>query len=332
MRLLMVSYDFPPALGGIQTYAYELAQRLATPCDDFAVVAPEAAGAPSVDADLPFEVFRVNASFDSFPLRILPLLASTRRRFDATFHTQWHTAGASVLTRRLGDAPRVFAAAHGRELLFQPFNGHAVLNKGFDRFRTWTLRHADAVFPVSTYTASLVRNMGVPPERIEVVHNGTDPTLFRPHDARPLRDALGLNGHKVLMTIGRLVPRKGIDTVLHALPQVAHDVPDVQYLIGGHGPDRPRLEALTQDLGLEERVRFLGNIAPEALPRYYNASDVFVMPSRAEGPSVEGFGIVFLEAGACGKPVVGARSGGIPDAVRDGETGLLIAGAPAARR
>ncbi|MFB3134014.1 MAG: glycosyltransferase family 4 protein, partial [Rhodothermales bacterium] len=145
-----------------------------------------------------------------------------------------------------------------------------------------------------------------------------------PMDVQDLRDELGLNHQKVVLTISRLVPRKGIDTVLRALPQVAHQIPDVRYLIGGSGPDRDRLEALSRELHLSDRVQFLGNIPKEDLLRYYNACDVFVMPSREDRPHVEGFGIAFLEANACGKPVIGAWSGGIPDAVRDGETGLLV--------
>jgi phosphatidylinositol alpha-1,6-mannosyltransferase len=164
----------------------------------------------------------------------------------------------------------------------------------------------------------------VPAGRIQVIHNGTDPARFYPTDASVLRHDLGLSDRKVLLTISRLVPRKGIDTVLRSLPQIAQSVPNVYYLIGGDGPDRARLEALVEQLGVAHRVRFLGKIPYDDLVRYYNMADVFVMPSRENMPFVEGFGIVFLEANACGKPVVGARSGGIPDAVLNGKTGLLV--------
>jgi phosphatidylinositol alpha-1,6-mannosyltransferase len=157
-----------------------------------------------------------------------------------------------------------------------------------------------------------------------VVPNGTDPERFRPLDAGAARRRLGLGDGPLLLTVGRLVPRKGIDTTLRALPTVLDAVPDLTYLVVGTGPDRARLDALATTLGVRDHVQFEGHVPADDLPHYYGAADLFVMPSREAPPDVEGFGIVFLEAGACGLPVVGARTGGIPDAVRDGETGLLV--------
>ncbi|GIV61043.1 MAG: glycoside hydrolase [Rhodothermaceae bacterium] len=324
MRLLLLTQDFPPDTGGTQTYALELARRLAPRCDDFAVLAPHIAGCEATDARLPFPVIRVRAGYDSFAVKALgALLHHTRHRpADATLHVQWATAGAGLAARRLGHLRRVYVAAHGRELLFnplpRPFGGL------YDQLRRAILRRADHLFPVSRYTGGLLAAAGVRPERWTVVPNGTDPDRFVPLEATPLRTRLGLEHRPTLLTVCRLVPRKGVDTVLQALPQVVEAVPEVVYLIGGDGPDRPRLEGLARDLGVTDHVRFCGRIPDDDLPLLYNACDVFVMPSRLDPPHVEGFGLVFLEAGACGKPVVGARTGGIPDAVADGETGLLV--------
>jgi phosphatidylinositol alpha-1,6-mannosyltransferase len=156
------------------------------------------------------------------------------------------------------------------------------------------------------------------------VPNGTDPERFRPLDASSLRNALALTDTSVVLTVSRLVPRKGIDTVLRALPEVLDAVPSLTYLVVGTGPDRERLERLATNLGIRPHVHFTGHVPFDDLPRYYNAADVFAMPSREASPDVEGFGLVFLEAGACGIPVIGARTGGIPDAIQDGETGLLV--------
>jgi phosphatidylinositol alpha-1,6-mannosyltransferase len=128
----------------------------------------------------------------------------------------------------------------------------------------------------------------------------------------------------MLLTVGRLVPRKGVDTVLRALPRIAASVPEVQYVVAGTGPDRNRLERLAVRNGVRDRVHFVGYVADDVLSSYYSAADLFVMPAREALPDVEGFGLVFLEANACGTPAVGARSGGIPDAIVDGETGLLV--------
>ena len=326
MRLLLISQDFPPDVGGVQTYAYELARRLTDRCEEVVVIAPALPGAEAVDATLPCEVVRVRASSSNFGIKVGPsiLRLARQRGFEVAFHVQWSSALASVLVRPLGGPRLIFLAAHGRELLLEPLAHRRVLQTLYNRTRAFIIRHADGFFPVSHYTSRLLREYGVPPERISVLHNGTDPAHFHPMDAQDLRDELGLDHQKVVLTISRLVPSKGIDTVLRALPQVARHIPDVRYLIGGSGPDRDRLEALTRTLHLNDRVHFLGPISHEDLRRYYNACDVFVMPSREDRPYVEGFGIAFLEANACGKPVVGARSGGIPDAIRDGETGLLV--------
>lgn len=327
MRLLLVTQDFPPKVGGIQTYSWELARRLADRTETLHVVAPAAGGAPTVDESVAFPVHRVPGRPDLLPLTALGAVPRWARRLrpDVAFHAQWQTVGASVLARRLTGWPRrIVCAAHGRELLFNPLPDTLRLRALYDRLRRWTLAQTDAFLPVSRYTGRLLERLGVPPERIHVVPNGTDPDRFRPVDGMPLRQRLGLDDRPVLLTVGRLVPRKGIDTTLRALPSIAEAVPDVTYLVAGTGPDRPRLEQIAHTAGVTDRVRFLGQVPHDDLPQYYSAADVFVMPSREAPPDVEGFGLVFLEANACGTPVIGARAGGIPDAVVDGETGHLV--------
>jgi phosphatidylinositol alpha-1,6-mannosyltransferase len=129
-----------------------------------------------------------------------------------------------------------------------------------------------------------------------------------------------------LLTVCRLVRRKGIDTVLQVLPALRAEMPDLCYRIVGDGPDRGYLEQVARDLDLLDVVKFLGRVSDDALPDIYRRSDIFVMPAREEttSASVEGFGIVYLEASASGLPVVAARSGGAVEAVIDGETGFLV--------
>lgn len=324
MRLLFLTQDFPPDVGGTQTYAFELARRLAQRCEAFVVIAPRVPGAAEADRALPFEVARVRASYDTLSVKALrPVLARTHASFDAAFHVQWPTALSTLPARRLGRLRRIFVAAHGRELLFNPLP--AALGAPYERLRRSVLTRVDRLFPVSRYTGGLLERAGVAPERMTVLPNGADPDRFSPGDAPAMRKRLGVAGRRVALSVCRLVPRKGLDTVLRALPRVAEAVPEVLYLIGGDGPDRPRLEALAREVGVAERVRFLGKIPDADLPDHFRASDVFVMPSRLDPPQVEGFGLVFLEANACGKPVIGACTGGIPDAIAEGETGLLVA-------
>jgi phosphatidylinositol alpha-1,6-mannosyltransferase len=327
MRLLFVTQDFPPDVGGIQTYSWEVAHRLAARAEHLTVMAPDRPDAAPVDATASVRVLRLPGRPDLFPLTLLPALPAQARQTqaDIAVHAQWQTVGASVLARALFGRPRrIVCAAHGRELLFNPAAACPGLGAAYDHLRRILLRQVDAFLPVSHYTAGLLHEQGISPRHTHMVPNGTDPERFRPRDGTDLRRRLGLSDRPLLLTVGRLVRRKGIDTVLRTLPTIAEDCPDVAYVIAGTGPDRARLERLAARRGVRGRVQFVGDIGHDRLPLYYSAADLFVMPAREDPPSVEGFGLVFLEANACGTPVIGARTGGIPDAIREGETGLLV--------
>lgn len=327
MRLLFITQDFPPDVGGIQTYSWEVAHRLAARADHMTVMAPDRPDTASVDSAASFRVLRLPGRPDLLPLSLLPALPARARRTqaDVAVHAQWQTVGASVLARALLGRPRrIVCAAHGRELLFNPASAYPGLGATYDCLRRTLLHQVDAFLPVSHYTAGLLHEKGISPRRTHVVPNGTDPGRFRPRDGAPLRERLGLTDRTLLLTVGRLVRHKGIDTVLRALPTLAEDCPDVAHVIAGAGPDRSRLERIADRRGVRGRVRFVGEIDHDRLPLYYSAADLFVMPAREDPPSVEGFGLVFLEANACGTPVIGTCTGGIPDAIREGETGLLV--------
>ncbi len=212
--------------------------------------------------------------------------------------------------------------AHGNEIL-DVING-----KSWQKPRLALLR-ADRVLANSQFTADLVRKAGVVSERIEIVYPGCDVGHFRPLPPRPdLRQKLlgPRDSDRLILTVGNLVARKGHDMVIRALPRLRLAMPDVTYLIVGDGPYRRQLETLARGMGVRDRVIFAGRIPAEDLPAIYALSDVFVMPSRqdVETSDVEGFGLVFLEANACAKPVVGGHSGGVPEAIVDGVTGLLV--------
>jgi phosphatidylinositol alpha-1,6-mannosyltransferase len=325
VRLVLVTQDFPPRRGGIQTHALELARRLAPRLDAFAVIAPAVEGAPEADREMPWRVLRSGTS-DTMIAAAGPLLLelALAEGFDHTLHAQWSTTPAALGLRGLGRVRKVATFVYGRELLLAPWRKTPLAQRGYDLVRRRSLGAVDRVLAISRYTAGLACELGVAEERVRITGCGTDPERFRPVDASALRERLGLGGRRVLLTLARLVPRKGIDSVLRALPAVRRAVPEVAYVVCGEGPEREQLERLARELGVQDLVRFAGGVPDGELTHWYCAGDVFVMPSRSEPPDVEGFGIVFLEAGACERPVVAARAGGVPDAVADGVSGLLV--------
>ncbi len=325
MRLLLVTKDFPPDVGGIQTYCAEIAQRFAGRCERFAVVAPRIPGCEAIDPALPFDVIRIPGSRSSFApsvLAHLPRLKS-RYRFNVVLGAQWQSAWAAVRARRVLGPYAVCAAVHGREVLTMHYAGWGASGL-YDRARRYTMGAVDRLFPGSNYALRLVREKQIAYRSAEVVHYGCNVERFVPGGGEEKRRELGLEGKKVMVTLSRLVPRKGIDTTLEALPAIVRAVPDMIYLVAGSGPDRARLTALAERLGVLPWVRFLGMVPDAEVPPLLTMADLFVMPAREERPDVEGFGLVFLEANACGTAVIGSTSGGISDAVLDGETGLLV--------
>jgi len=206
---------------------------------------------------------------------------------------------------------------------------------GRSAFKRWSARqllgNAAAVVAISEWTAGLARSVlerlgcDALARGVQVVPLGTTPEHFRPGvDAREVKARYGLGGGPWLLTVARLEWHKGIDTVIKALPTVRAAYPGTRYAVAGVGDRGPQLEQLARDLGLGEAVRFLGAVPDADLPALYNAADLYVGVSRRHDLLAEGFGISLVEASACGLAVLGGRSGGVPDAVRDGETGILV--------
>jgi phosphatidyl-myo-inositol dimannoside synthase len=193
------------------------------------------------------------------------------------------------------------------------------------------LGRAAVLVAISHWTANQARRVldllecDVPVERVPL---GTTPEFFRPglDTSRVLAkyELFGGGGGPWLLTVARLEWHKGIDTMMKALPAIRAVHPTARYAVAGVGDRLPQLEQLRQDLGLGDAVRFLGAVPDEDLPALYNAADLYVGISRRHDLLVEGFGISLVEASACGLAVVGGRSGGVPDAVHEGETGILV--------
>jgi phosphatidylinositol alpha-1,6-mannosyltransferase len=168
-------------------------------------------------------------------------------------------------------------------------------------------------------------DLDVPEDRVRVVPLGADPAYFRPGlDTREVRARYGLDGGRWLVSVARLTRHKGIDTALQALARLGPRYPDLGYAVVGTGEEHEALAREAHDLGVADRVRFLTDVPDRDLPALYNCAEIYLGVSRLMEQRVEGFGISLAEASACGVPVIAGRSGGIPAAVRDGETGLLV--------
>ncbi len=333
MRHLFLTLDFPPQHGGVARYYANLLG--AFPQGSVTVLAPTSADSETVDHKHRFPVTRVHFfSSRFFWPRWLPLLwhvfRSVRHERPSYIHVgQVLPVGTvALMMKRLFGIPYV-VYTHGLDvLLLQPATRK-------HKIATVILKNAALVIANSEWTKKRVAAFGVPNTNIKILHPGCSLIgASAPHDAlERLRRTLHLHGCQVLLTVARLVERKGIDTVIQALPMLLSRFPDLRYVVVGDGPDAERLQSLTAHAGLAEHVKFCGSIPDPQLPAYYQLADVFLLTPRpvADRMDIEGFGIVYLEANAFGKPVIGTSTGGVAEAVHDGVAGILIPpGDPAA--
>ncbi len=322
-RTLLVTNDFPPRAGGIQSYVQSLAEQL--PARDLVVYAPDWTGASEYDAAQSFTIYRHPG-----PL-ILPAGDVRRRAVELVREHRvgaiWYGAAAplSLLSPalRADGVVRTVASTHGHEVGWSMVPGARQLLRRIGRVN-------DVLTFVSHYARRRISAALGPDAALEYVPPGVCVDTFRPDPIarRAIRDRYGIGDAPLLLTVARLVARKGHDTLIRALPAVLRQIPDLRLLIVGDGPDGARLRELARGLGLAQRVLFAGSVPWPELPGHYAAGDVFVMPCRTRGSGldVEGLGMVFLEAAASGLPVVAGASGGAPETVQQGRTGLVVDG------
>jgi phosphatidylinositol alpha-1,6-mannosyltransferase len=322
-RTLLVTNDFPPRPGGIQQFVHNLAVR--QPAGSLVVYASSWRGAAEFDAEQPFEVIREDTKV------LLPTPAVAKRAAElARSHgcdTVWFGAAAPLGLlagglRRNAGVTRAVALTHGHEI------GWAAL-PGARQLLRRIARGNDVITYLGEYQRTRLDKALHGLTDLQRLAPGVDVDAFHPGvDGTAVRDRHGLSDRPVVVCVSRLVPRKGQDMLIRALPAIRRRVPGAALLLVSGGPYRKTLERLAREQGVESDVVFAGSVPWAELPAHYAAGDVYAMPcrTRAAGLDVEGLGIVYLEASASGLPVVGGDSGGAPDAVLEGETGYVVGG------
>ena len=326
---LVISQLFLPTKGGTAVWAAEVYGRLGDKSTH--VLTARVLGSEEVDAVHPNTVHRLNltripwlkpeSAWMYMKLVTVALWLGVTRRFAAVHAIRVLPEGlAAWVVARLTRRPLVIYA-HGEELTGWGRGGKY-------RFMLFLLRRADVVVANSEFTRDVLLAMRVDQRRIRLIYPGVDTSRFRPGlPTEDLRARLDLGAQSsLLLSVGRLQRRKGFDQVIRALPGLVEGGLDVHYAIIGIGEDEAYLGGLIGELGLRGRVHMLGHVPEPDLPRWYNACDVFVMPNRDIGGDTEGFGMVYIEAAACGKPAIAGCTGGTGSAVLDAVTGLRVDG------
>jgi phosphatidylinositol alpha-1,6-mannosyltransferase len=332
MRTMILTEHFLPAKGGSIKWLLSTYSRYSP--EEVVVVAPQQEGDTQADRALPYRVERIPMTMSDWDPTVPASLS-------CYFHIMWrvyrysrkygvqqiHCAkvlpeGFVAWAMRLLNGIPYLIYAHGEEIQI------GLTSRKLSRILPRIYSGASAIIANSRNTKALLQGIGVDTDKIHIIHPGVDTRSFDVghESAQYIRQKHNLGTAPVLLTVGRLQRRKGQDMVIQALPGIRSKFPQVKYVLVGTGEELSYLQSLTKDMGVSEGVIFAGRVLDQELAAYYAACDIFIMPNREIGPDIEGFGMVYLEAGAAGKPVIGGASGGTDDAILDGTTGLRVDG------
>jgi phosphatidylinositol alpha-1,6-mannosyltransferase len=328
-RLLVLTELFLPTKGGTAVWAAEVYKRLGG--KEIHIVTADVPGADAVDAAHPNSIHRLDLKRVPW-LRPESLAMYARFFFKSLWLAITHRFDAIHAFRALPEGLVAWAVAR---LTFRP----VVIYAHGEELTTWgrggkyramrfALRHADRVIANSEHTRDTLLEMGVDAACISIIYPGVDVSVFRPGlDVSGLRESLSIGpDDKLVFSVGRLSRRKGFDQMIRAVAQLRDDGELVHYVIAGIGEDADYLDGLIREHDLQGIVHRIGSVSEADLPRWMNACDIFAMPNRDIDGDNEGFGMVFIEAAACGKPSIAGKAGGTGAAVVDGETGYRVDG------
>jgi phosphatidylinositol alpha-1,6-mannosyltransferase len=324
---LFITNDFGPRAGGIETFVHGLIERL--PKGSVIVYTSAQPNAAEFDAkwmkDYGVEVIRDRSKILLPTPRVVKTcqeIMKSRKLSRVAFGAAAPLGIMSRAMRRAG-AEKIVALTHGHEVWWAKV-------PPFSLALRYMSNELDAIAYLGNYTKGEISKALSKSDVSKLIQiaPGIDVDHFIPTDSSDLRAELGLTDKAVIISVGRLVHRKGQDKLIASLPSIKAEIPNVHLVLVGVGPHQDYLEKLARKLQVTDCVTFIGRINYAELPRYICVGDIFAMPSRSRffGLEVEGLGIVYLEASSCGLPVVGGKSGGAPDAVLVGETGVVVDG------
>jgi len=331
MKILFITDNFLPHVGGSRVIYYNICRNL--PKDSVVMLTKKVPGYREFDKRQEFKIIRANfwtlpwkwLKIYELPLYLFMFLygltLALKEKIDIIHCGEALPSGlVGFILGRILNRPYI-VYAHAEDITIVS----GLRTEG--RVLKYVLKKSSRIISSSSFVRDFITGLGIDGRKISVVLPAIDDAFLTDEagDINRLKAALGISGRKIVLSVCRLIERKGIDRVILALPDVLKSVPDLLYLIIGDGPQRHKLESLVKEKSLEAYVRFLGEFKHNELHPYYRACDLFVMPNRKlDNNDVEGFGVVFIEAGAFAKPVIGGDTGGSGDSIKPGVTGLRV--------
>ena len=318
--LVLATAWFPPKVSGEANILRKIPEYY--PAEKIIYLARKLDGAEAFDTTFPSKVYRIKYFTEDTNLisRILGTI-------EVSYYIK--KEGPDVII--VGNGSNAFIAKNALQLIYSkiPYivliHGTELLTLEKNGEELSPYIKASRIIANSNYTKDLAADKGIPTGSISVIKPGCDPDKFcQGLNTDNLRKQLKLDGKKVILTVGGLVMRKGQDMIIKSLNKIREAIPNVHYLIAGTGIYAENLRQLCKDMDVSNIVTFLGYVPDDDLPYYYNLCDVFAMPSREALGTVEGLGMVYIEAASCCKPCIGGRGGGMAEAVIDGKTGFIV--------
>ena len=318
-KSLLITIDFPPQTGGVANYLANFSQNI--PEDKLIVLANEIDNAHHFDGQQHYKIIREQLLYKYFWPKWLKTFALSKKIIKKEKIEQ------IIISHIL---PMGYLALILKLPYIVILHGYDIMNAQKSSWKKyWAIKilaQAKHIIVNSHHTQNQVLNLGINQNKITIVYPcpNIKPEQLNEHEKQTIKNELDLHHKKILLSVGRLVTRKGFDKVIQALPEIIKQIPNLVYIIVGIGSDKDRLEKLAESLKIRGNLIIAEDIPNSNLSSFYDLADIFIMPARQINEDVEGFGIVYLEANLFSKPVIAGKSGGVEDAVIDGQTGILV--------